>query len=219
MNLFTSDLHAYHKNIIRFSNRPTKVRFFTIANQTLIGFVPVTKEFFKDVKKLYLQDHVDWLVELWNSQVSPEDTTYHLGDFCFLNHKKKAVVLELIERLNGKIVFIIGNHDSFRLMEYIKEQLPDKVKVSDARYVNVGGTDTYMLHYACFLWRNSHHGTYHLFGHSHGSFEHPGKALDVGLDNSYNLFGEHRFFTEDDIVEYMKTKPVYKPDHHNERSG
>jgi hypothetical protein len=54
-----------------------------------------------------------------------------------------------------------------------------------------------------------------LHGHCHGSFQPKyGKILDVGLDNAYNAYGQHLFFTEDDIVEYMKYRKNEIVDHH-----
>ena len=52
---FTSDSHFYHKNIIKFCNRP----FETIEEMN------------------------ETLVENWNKVVGPSDIVYHLGDFCF----------------------------------------------------------------------------------------------------------------------------------------
>lgn len=47
------------------------------------------------------------LIENWNNTVSNNDIVFHLGDFCFGNH---AFWKYIINRLNGKIHLIIGNH-------------------------------------------------------------------------------------------------------------
>ena len=52
MNLYISDLHFGHTNVIRFDHRP-----------------------FSDVKEM---DHA--LIHLWNSRVNPEDDVYIIGD-------------------------------------------------------------------------------------------------------------------------------------------
>jgi calcineurin-like phosphoesterase family protein len=54
------------------------------------------------------------MVKLWNSTVSPNDKVYHLGDVV-INRK----ALKLLHRLNGNQVLIKGNHDIFRLEEYL----------------------------------------------------------------------------------------------------
>ena len=53
MNLYISDLHFGHTNVIRFDHRP-----------------------FADVDKM---DHC--MIKLWNSRVSAEDDVYIIGDF------------------------------------------------------------------------------------------------------------------------------------------
>ncbi|MBQ7774789.1 MAG: hydrolase, partial [Lachnospiraceae bacterium] len=55
MNLYISDLHLGHSNVIGFDNRP-----FADRNE---------------------MDHT--MIELWNSRVSAEDDVYIVGDFCF----------------------------------------------------------------------------------------------------------------------------------------
>ncbi len=54
MNLYISDLHFGHKNVIRFDGRP-----------------------YKDVDEM---DHT--LIEMWNSRVNKDDTVYIVGDLC-----------------------------------------------------------------------------------------------------------------------------------------
>ena len=46
------------------------------------------------------------LVERWNSAVGPGDTVYHLGDFSI-----RGSPFRWIRELNGKKIFIRGNHD------------------------------------------------------------------------------------------------------------
>ena len=55
MNLYISDLHFGHKNVILFEHRP-----------------------FSDVDTM---DHC--LIQLWNSRVSADDDVYIVGDFCY----------------------------------------------------------------------------------------------------------------------------------------
>ena len=59
MNLYISDLHFGHKNVIGFDHRP-----------------------FADVDEM---DHV--LMELWNGRVSKDDEVYIIGDFCYRSGK------------------------------------------------------------------------------------------------------------------------------------
>ena len=55
------------------------------------------------------------LVELYNETVSPKDKVYFLGDVA-INRRG----LKVLARLNGEKVLIKGNHDIFRIGEYIE---------------------------------------------------------------------------------------------------
>ncbi len=48
------------------------------------------------------------LIENWNSTVNKNDVVIHLGDFGLGN---KDYIKSIIERLNGKKILILGNHD------------------------------------------------------------------------------------------------------------
>ena len=59
MNLYISDMHLGHRNVINFDNRP-----------------------FTDVDEM---DYV--MINLWNSRVQKDDNVYILGDFCYRSGK------------------------------------------------------------------------------------------------------------------------------------
>lgn len=77
----TSDNHFYHKNIIKYENRP----YITVDEMN------------KD------------MIRKWNSKVKKNDTVIILGDFILSNDKKLASAL--IDKLHGKKCLICGNHD------------------------------------------------------------------------------------------------------------
>lgn len=54
------------------------------------------------------------MVARWNSVVGPKDKVYHLGDVV-INRK----ALPTLARLNGDKVLIKGNHDIFKLDDYL----------------------------------------------------------------------------------------------------
>lgn len=54
------------------------------------------------------------MVKNWNSVVGPKDKVYHLGDVV-IGRKH----LKTLERLNGDKVLIRGNHDIFKLVDYL----------------------------------------------------------------------------------------------------
>lgn len=75
-------------------------------------------------------------------------------------------------------------------------------------------------HFWCVTTSNStwvmrRNGVVCVTGNCHGGFTGTrGKMLDVGIDSSYNLFGEHRLFSESDIQEYMQSQEVQVADAH-----
>jgi calcineurin-like phosphoesterase family protein len=54
------------------------------------------------------------MVKRWNETVGPKDKVYHLGDVVI---NRKALIT--LSRLNGDKVLIKGNHDIFRLEDYV----------------------------------------------------------------------------------------------------
>lgn len=55
------------------------------------------------------------MIKRWNETVGPKDKVYHLGDVV-INRK----FLPILDRLNGDKVLYKGNHDIFRLADYVK---------------------------------------------------------------------------------------------------
>lgn len=182
MRWFTSDLHYHHRNIIKFTNRPTTP-----------------------------EEHTDWLVNLWNNQVRENDTVYHLGDFTFSREPDK--INSVITRLNGEKIFITGNHDPdfFNKLHH---------EVYSYKEIRIDRTKVILFHYPILSFNGQHHGNWHLHGHCHGNLRKEnvrGKMLDVGLDNAYNLYGIHKFFSERDIATYMNKQEIYIADNHEDR--
>lgn len=196
---FTSDLHFFHKNICKFTDRQW------------------TQE-----------ENEEKLIELWNNQVAPGDVVWHLGDFFFLKRQESEIqkALEIVNRLNGQINCILGNHDSSKFFGALKSRTNKIVSVERLKELIITGDKgdkrhVTLCHYPLMSWNRSHYGTYHLFGHHHGSIHHPGRAVDVGLDGSLERLGMHRFWTSQDVIDYLEERPIFKPDgdHHTPKRG
>ena len=181
---FTSDIHAHHRNICKFTDR----KDFTTQEQ-----------------------HDDWLINIWNSQVDKGSKVFHLGDFSFSHNKEE--VLTLVKKLKGQKFFIKGNHDRSEMLDFLKENNAIQ-NWFDYKEIKIGGIHTCLFHFPIVSWNKQHHGAWHLHGHSHGNYEGQGKILDVGLDSAYKIFGEHRFFTEQDIEQIMQSKEIQIADNH-----
>ena len=153
---------------------------------------------FKDI-----QEHDEMLIRNWNARVKQEDHVYHLGDFAFRN---KAAAASIRNRLMGKIFFIQGNHDA--AAREIKHMFSSYDKVSE---IEIDGQGIFLSHYAHRVWNKSHHGVWHLYGHSHGTLPDDPNSLsfDVGVDcHGYKPIS----FAE---VKAIMAQKSFKPvDHH-----
>lgn len=95
------DSHFWHKNIIRYCNRPWN------SGRGEDGELVVTDD---DVRRMN-----EDMIARWNSVVSPKDIVISTGDFCFGN---KAKAFSICSRLNGRKRIILGNHDRLKFMDY-----------------------------------------------------------------------------------------------------
>ena len=153
----------------------------------------------------------DWIVDNWNSVVKKGDIVYHLGDLTFRGSDYFHDLVDILERLNGDIVLIPGNHDKEQLQKRLVAHYKGNQKLTVAPPIletKVQGVRVVLCHYSMRTWNQSHRGSIQLFGHSHGSLEVAGKSMDVGIDA--NPF--HRPFSEDEVIELMSKKEIYIPE-------
>lgn len=133
------------------------------------GIIPKVRQQFASV-----EDMNEAIVAYWNHRVDPQDTVYHLGDVSFRGSESTNLV---VNRLNGRIKVVPGNHDNVSMLRKTKcDVLPPIYDLS------IGGQEIVLSHYPIESWRNMHHGTWMLHGHSHGTLASKGRRLDVGVD-------------------------------------
>ena len=144
-----------------------------------------------------------------NSIVLPEDEFYFLGDFCMGDHSKAESYLS---RINGKKFFVRGNHDKQQTIELYKKY---GTYLGGMAEVRAGGKSITICHYAMKVWNHSHHGSYHLYGHSHGTLlEDPGSlSFDVGVN-----CWDYKPVSMDDVERKMSKKTFKPVDHHNQKT-
>jgi len=184
---FISDPHFGHKNIIKYANRP-----FTSVDEM-----------------------DETIIKNWNGMIGKTDEVYILGDVSLTNSERTK---EILNRLNGRLYLIKGNHEKSVMsskenrdrFEWIKDYYELKYEYNGKRNMIV------MCHYAMRVWNKSHHGAYHLYGHSHDSLEYEqwGKSMDVGIDSAARIFGEYRPFTFDEIDGILSKRIPKEIDHH-----
>jgi calcineurin-like phosphoesterase family protein len=177
---FSSDQHWGHGNIVKYCKR---LQFCSEAEkEAILKLDAITDKQEKHQAQRELRispETVDRMNEAminnWNALVSPQDTVYLLGDLCF----PKQDWQKWLDRLHGNIFWLRGNHDA---------------KISGRNYpsfmeINIEGQEITLCHYSMRVWKNSCHGAWCLFGHSHNTLPPYGLSMDVGVDcNDFKPF-------------------------------
>lgn len=158
---FTSDFHLFHHNVLKFDNRP-----------------------FDDVHQMHLA-----IEKNWNEIVTPNDVVIYLGDLSFARREDKLEVDSLIDRLKGRIHYIMGNHDKFEEIKknrrFITVQDYIDLRIKFKKEDVVSEVLFCCMHYPIYSWNKKHHGSYQIHGHSHmnlsgDEFHKNNRIFDVG---------------------------------------
>ena len=135
-----------------------------------------------------IEEMDDALIANWNRVVGKDDIIFHLGDFAMGGSAEWS---RLLQKLNGKIYLILGNHDlktigaGFSRLEGVAMQM----------LINVKGQIIYLNHYPFLCYGGAYRNTWQLYGHVHTCPANRGldvprlKMLmsmqyDVGVDNN-----------------------------------
>jgi calcineurin-like phosphoesterase family protein len=148
-----------------------------------------------------IEEHDFSLIRMWNAKVPPTGIVFVVGDFAFGDHTP------LLTQLNGEKHLIPGNHDHRRYRNKAKgwASKDDLLKI-----IKVDGIEITLCHYGLRVWRNSHLGALHLYGHSHGSLPADDQSCDMGA----NLW-DYAPAALPEIMARMKTHaPRFHGDHH-----
>lgn len=149
------------------------------------------------------------LINNWNSVVGEKDLVFHLGDFCF-GKEDYDPFDRYFKRLKGLIIFIKGNHDRIAW----KHRNSFYAAHNSYYETDIGGKDITLCHYAMRVWNKSHHGAWHLYGHSHGSLPDDPNALSFDCGVDCHNYRPINFEEVKQIMEKKNWKPI---DHHGER--
>ena len=156
----TSDTHFNHINILKYESETRPFESVEEMNETIIAN--------------------------WNSVVGKEDIVYHLGDF-FMG--KLDEIEPILERLNGHIILIRGNHDSANRIELFKQH---GIIVKDIDFITYKGRYFIMCHFPIAndefikMVRQDNSEVVDLYGHVHSNTEkgfHDG-MYHVGMDTN-----------------------------------
>lgn len=145
------------------------------------------------------------LLDNINAAVAVNDELYHLGDFCF--GVRASYFRNAIKCKNVHIIW--GNHDKDTRRQH--RLFTTSAELKEIKY---DGRGIVLCHYAMRVWNKSHHGQFHLYGHSHGSLPDDPNSLsfDCGVDcHNYMPIS----FPQ---VKAIMDKKTFKPiDHHGDR--
>ena len=177
---FSSDTHYHHKNIVRGTSS-----WSDEENDGSSHSRQSTRDF--DT----LEEHDDELVKVFNGLIKPNDILYHLGDWSFGGHEQIKLFRNRLQCKNIHLIF--GNHDQHiepisspyrELFSSCNHYLELSLKLGTERSGKYGKTRFCLSHYSHRVWNKSHHGSIHLYGHSHGTLPGFGKSMDVGVDTN-----------------------------------
>ncbi len=133
-----------------------KVFFTSDTHFTHANIIRFCSRPFKNVEEMD-----ETMIANWNRVVGENDIVFHLGDFCMGGSTKWTNVLN---RLNGKIYLIIGNHD----MKNLKQSCSDRFeKVAMQMYIEVDKQKIYLNHCPFLCYGGAYRDTWQLFGHVH----------------------------------------------------
>ena len=135
-----------------------------------------------------IEEMDDALIANWNRVVGKDDIIFHLGDFAMGGSAEWS---RLLQKLNGKIYLILGNHDlktigaGFSRLEGVAMQM----------LINVKGQIIYLNHYPFLCYGGAYRNTWQLYGHVHTGPANRGldaprlkmmlpTQYDVGVDNN-----------------------------------
>ncbi len=146
MRFYISDLHFYH----------------AAMNEKM------DKRGFADVQCMN-----EYIVSKWNARVGKKDQVVILGDFSFGNATETN---EILERINGQLYLIRGNHDRF--LNYRKTNLDRFVWVKDYEEMHDNGRRVILSHYPIICYNGQYKldkgnipHTYMLYGHVHDTHD------------------------------------------------
>ena len=129
------------------------------------------------------------IVANWNEVVGKDDTVFHLGDFCLGG---AAEWTKFLDRLNGNIYLILGNHD----LKNIRQGFLGRFEhVAMQMRIEIGKRKIYLCHYPFLCFEGGYKDVWQLFGHVHTRKSNTGidagrlqylypTQYDVGVDNN-----------------------------------
>ena len=179
----TSDSHLGHFNICKYCHRPFQSR--SEMDQTLI--------------------------KNWNEVVPEDGIVVHCGDFMLPHNEDIKEYNKYLNRLNGRVLLLRGNHDLASL-DWVSDKL---IAVRDQAMIVVDGVKIFAQHYPCAAFN----GDYHVYGHIHTltdgtCYGVDGDVTKVMRKNTYDVGVDQNGYTP---VSYWQLCDIFRKKMNNDR--
>lgn len=182
---FTSDLHVGHRNVLVFCNRP-----------------------FVDTK-----DMSENLIANWNRVVGENDIVFDLGDMFWFDSRHE--VKKFVEKLNGTIYKIPGNHDMdcrklFELCKTSKVEILDDNNVVWVERKGQKIVEIWLSHFPLATWPHWIQGSLNFFGHIHSGpltdnmVDIPEKDLTLKVGQQYDVGVDNNNYTPVELQQILQ---------------
>lgn len=146
MRFYISDLHFYHESLL------TKM----------------DKRGFESCEEMH-----EYIIKKWNDKVRPQDEVVILGD---VSMERGKATTDILNRLNGKLHLIVGNHDTYLNDRRFDESRFEWIKSYAELYDNK--KKVILSHYPIFCYNGQYRKdkegnpkTYMLYGHVHDTHD------------------------------------------------
>lgn len=127
------------------------------------------------------QEMNEEIIKRWNEVVQPDDEVYHLGDVV-LNDIDAGI--DCLNRLNGKIHIIRGNHDTDAKVERYKD-CRNVVSIEWSTMLKIGKRYFYLSHFPSITKTPedapNKQGIINLHGHTH-------QTTNFGKDGNFYIY-------------------------------
>ena len=151
----------------------------------IFTFVSHNKEFLYEPRGFTsIEEMNEAIVERWNEVVGVEDEVWNLGDFALVN---AGAAVPYIQRLNGRIKWVAGNHDQPMKIVTITSSCSNVEFVGYAAVIKVRKFNFYLSHYPTLTgnmddnkkpWQR----VWNLHGHTHSQ-----EKWDATVPLAYNV--------------------------------
>ena len=155
----------------------------------------------------------NYVLNLWNHQVSKDDIIYHLGDFLNYNQNDRSnwqKALKRVPQINCKVILIIGNNEERVIREFFNNNFEEFKKyckkigfydVEKEAYIEIKNKKFYLNHFPI----NHKDNFINLFGHVHRT---TGLCKPFGINVGCDL-NHFLLYDEDEIFRILENKELY----------